>query len=198
MAIPKGKLVKVTDSFAPIIIKEESTPIVGPSGINGVNGRDGKDGKPGLPGKDAPSLEEILKALVEDPRLLTAISKAVGEQTLGALGGSGKLDVQDLPGYRKATAGQIFGVGANRRAGFYNPEVLGISGESAVEYKTLIDTVGDYKYVGEATPGTATSAASWRIKRIAFLSGDDVEIKWANSVNTFSQVWDDRASLSYN
>ena len=50
-------------------------------------------------------------------------------------------------------------------------------------------------YIGEADPGTATSAASWRIKRLDSTSG--LAVKYGGGVTTFSQVWDDRASLSY-
>ena len=55
-------------------------------------------------------------------------------------------------------------------------------------------TVGDVDYVGEAAIGTATSAASWRIKKIDSSSG--IVITWAGP-GVFNQVWDDRASLSY-
>ncbi len=55
-------------------------------------------------------------------------------------------------------------------------------------------TVGDVDYVGEAAIGTATSAASWRIKKIDSSSG--IVITWAGT-GVFNQVWDDRASLSY-
>lgn len=52
-------------------------------------------------------------------------------------------------------------------------------------------------YVGEAQPGTATTAALWRIKRVTLGPGDDVTEQWAGGSAAFSQVWDDRASLSY-
>lgn len=49
-------------------------------------------------------------------------------------------------------------------------------------------------YIGKAAPGVATSAASWAIKKIDSSSG--VDITWAAS-GLSTQVWDDRASLSY-
>ena len=55
-------------------------------------------------------------------------------------------------------------------------------------------TVGEVDYVGEAAIGTATSAASWRIKKIDSTSG--IIITWAGT-GVFDQVWDNRASLSY-
>jgi len=51
-------------------------------------------------------------------------------------------------------------------------------------------------YVGEADPGTAPSAAAWRIKKLAE-TGPDVAVTWASGASTFTQIWDDRASLSY-
>lgn len=51
-------------------------------------------------------------------------------------------------------------------------------------------------YQGWAAPGTATSAASWRIKRITESTGD-FALEFAAGSNAFNQVWDNRASLSY-
>jgi len=50
-------------------------------------------------------------------------------------------------------------------------------------------------YIGEAVPGTATSAATWRIKRLNIATG--LIIEWAANGN-LTQVWDNRASLTYN
>jgi hypothetical protein len=51
-------------------------------------------------------------------------------------------------------------------------------------------------YVGEASPGTASSQALWRIKRITD-SGGQVSIDWAGGVGTYVHVWNDRANLVY-
>ena len=51
-------------------------------------------------------------------------------------------------------------------------------------------------YVGEATPGTATSAASWRVKRVDS-SSITAEILYADGNDSFDNIWDNRASLSY-
>lgn len=50
-------------------------------------------------------------------------------------------------------------------------------------------------YLGEAPPGTATSAPHWRICKIDVTSG--AVITWANGDDTYKNVWDDRAGLSY-
>jgi hypothetical protein len=50
-------------------------------------------------------------------------------------------------------------------------------------------------YVGEAQPGTATSAPAWRIKKLDTASGTSV--KWADGDTLFNNVWDNRAGLTY-
>lgn len=66
-----------------------------------------------------------------------------------------------------------------------------------VQYDRLIDTEGSYTYIGEAAPGSARSAAVWRIKRV-YEDGDDVEIIWADNTANFAKIWDDRATYEYN
>lgn len=61
-------------------------------------------------------------------------------------------------------------------------------------------TMGSVLYYAEAQPGTAESAASWRIQEITFLNlptEDDLQILWADGDNNFNNVWDDRLALSY-
>lgn len=50
-------------------------------------------------------------------------------------------------------------------------------------------------YVGQALPGTATTSATWSIKKIDTSSG--VIIKWADGDTNFDNVWNNRASLIY-
>jgi len=60
-----------------------------------------------------------------------------------------------------------------------------------------LDQVGaSPTYLGEAQPGTITSAASWRIRKIVE-NGPDVTITWADGDEDFDNIWDDRLSLSY-
>jgi hypothetical protein len=51
-------------------------------------------------------------------------------------------------------------------------------------------------YVGYAVPGTAASAASWRIARIQTV-GTVLMKTWANGNTNYQNIWNDRASLSY-
>ena len=65
------------------------------------------------------------------------------------------------------------------------------------QYDRLVDTEGDFIYIGEAEPGTARDAATWRIKRV-YEIGDDVEIIWADNTADFVKTWDDRVTYEYN
>lgn len=74
-----------------------------------------------------------------------------------------------------------------------------ISGDiSDVPQKQEIDFVGDtIIYKGWTQPGTLSSDALWKIQRITFTGVDkDVTYEWADSGN-YTQIWDDRASLTY-
>lgn len=51
------------------------------------------------------------------------------------------------------------------------------------------------EYVGKAEPGTATSAASWQIKRLDQTTG--LIITYADGDINYDNVWDNRESLSY-
>ena len=62
----------------------------------------------------------------------------------------------------------------------------------------LYDDVGSgIAYQGWAEPGTATSAASWRIRKIDSSADPDITITWADGDRSFDNVWDNRAALSY-
>ena len=67
-----------------------------------------------------------------------------------------------------------------------------------VQYTTRSDYIdAATTYEGEAVPGTATSSAIWRIKKIATNAGD-VTVTWADGNANFDNVWDNRVSLTYN
>jgi hypothetical protein len=64
-------------------------------------------------------------------------------------------------------------------------------------YKTIIDEVSaTLSYIGKAEPGTATSSASWQIQRLS-VSGGVTSIEFAGGAATFSQIWANRAGLTY-
>jgi hypothetical protein len=63
-------------------------------------------------------------------------------------------------------------------------------------YSLLVDEASaSTTYLGEAVVGTATSAASWRVRKIV-VSGTVTSIQWASSA-AWTQIWDNRASLTY-
>lgn len=76
----------------------------------------------------------------------------------------------------------------------------GAAGTPAAEgkLKKLVDQPSSTTmYVGEAAPGAAQSALSWRIQRITFnASGFPTAIEWAGGAG-FNQAWTDRATASY-
>jgi len=64
----------------------------------------------------------------------------------------------------------------------------------SLEYDVVSSTLS---YLGEANPGTATSAASWRIKKLVFDAAGDITVTYADGNSSFDNIWDNRASLSY-
>lgn len=70
-----------------------------------------------------------------------------------------------------------------------------------VDDQTDTGTGAGFIYIGEADPGTATSSALWRIKRIEVVidvgGREDLSTLWADGNASFDNIWDDRLSLSY-
>jgi hypothetical protein len=60
---------------------------------------------------------------------------------------------------------------------------------------TFVDDTGTYVYIGNAVPGTGTSVASWKIRRVT--TTNPVKVEYAAGSTLYNQVWDNRASLSY-
>ena len=62
-----------------------------------------------------------------------------------------------------------------------------------VAFAELIDdyTSATYTYICEASPGTLTSAASWRIQRITNATG---RTEWADGDANFDNIADNRAT----
>lgn len=67
----------------------------------------------------------------------------------------------------------------------------------STQYKVQLEEASaTITYVGQALPGTANAAATWRIKRLDSAVG--LIVSWADSVSTFTKVWNDRATYTYN
>lgn len=72
-------------------------------------------------------------------------------------------------------------------------EVKSPSGRTIEVLISKTEAAGTYTYFGNADPGTATSAAGWSISRLTVATNDIL----VAAGGAFSQIWDNRASLSY-
>lgn len=52
-------------------------------------------------------------------------------------------------------------------------------------------------YIGKAIPGSATSAASWQIRKITYDANSNPTSVLYPGTTEFNQIWDNRASLTY-
>lgn len=63
------------------------------------------------------------------------------------------------------------------------------------------DATGLLTYIGSAPPGSATSAAVWRIQKLSYdTSGNLIASQWAGvsgGAPGESNIWDNRTSLTY-
>ena len=55
-------------------------------------------------------------------------------------------------------------------------------------------TDGQPVYVGWAEPGTATSAAKWRIAKLTYVANQVTQVQWANGTIAYNFKWDDHAN----
>ena len=142
-------------------------PPRGPRGYTGDKGDKGDTGNPGADGADG---NDILTG--------------AGAPSAG-LGNDGDV-------YIDGTNGDIY----TKAAGVWS--LTGSANEVALTTRT--DTDGgspETIYKGTANPGTATSAAAWRMERITIATDGDVSILYADGNDNFDNIWDNRASLSY-
>lgn len=68
------------------------------------------------------------------------------------------------------------------------------------EFTLQMDYVGGTNliYLGRATPGTATSAAAWQIRKFTYdINNNPTVIAWAGGSTAFSSIYDNRAGLTY-
>ena len=52
-------------------------------------------------------------------------------------------------------------------------------------------------YVGEALPGSLSSEAFWRIRKLTYDGSNNTVVQWADGDGKFDNIWDNRASLTY-
>lgn len=65
-------------------------------------------------------------------------------------------------------------------------------------YQYLVEEIDSFSgaYIGVADPNRGTDESKWLITRVS-ISGCLTRILFADGVKSFTRVWDDRASLSY-
>lgn len=83
----------------------------------------------------------------------------------------------------------------NKAADSYNLDAkaaINIGSKMAVRFDQATATVA---YIGEAEPGTVTSADAWSIKKLDTTTY--TIITWADGNANYDNVWDNRASLTY-
>lgn len=60
------------------------------------------------------------------------------------------------------------------------------------------DASGNMIYVGMALPGSATNAPSWQIRRLDYsITGNLIDVLFANGSRAFDQLWTTRGGLAY-
>ena len=97
--------------------------------------------------------------------------------------GSGTLAAARLPLGTTSSAGAlIVGSGLSVTSGTV----------SVVTYAVRSDTVSNISYIGRATSGTATSSATWTIRRTTVAAAGTVTTATATNV-----AWDNRLTASY-
>lgn len=71
--------------------------------------------------------------------------------------------------------------------------------EEEVPFAKQINFISDnLLYRGEADPGTATSAALWRVRKITIDAADsDVTETWASGTANFDKIWDNHLGFTY-
>ena len=144
-------------------------PPRGPQGEQGETGPAGSTGSPGSNGSNGADG--------------TSVHTGTGAPGAG-LGNNGDV-------YIDGDNGDIY----EKVAGSWN-----LIGSPAVAQTTRTDTDGatpETIYRGAAIPGTATSAALWRMEEITIAADGDVTILFADGNDSFDNIWDNRASLSY-
>jgi hypothetical protein len=148
------------------------TPPRGPKGDTGDTGATGPAGSPGTPGTDGNDGNTI----------------HVGAGAPGAglgIDGDQYIDSDNGDIYTKIAGswslqGNMTSVALTTRTDTIDP-----------------DAIPEVTYRGDAVPGTATSAAAWRVIRLTLQSDGDMEILYADGNDNFDNQWDQRLSLSY-
>jgi len=187
----------------------------GEVGAQGNQGEKGEVGPQGVAGTDAKDYtKEFEEALAKFNQKLTENANRVDgnvqkqidriNNSLSTLGGGGSYKIVDNADVDKSAIKNLVDdavlIYDPTKKKFVAQSFLSIidrlKADLEVQYNKLIDQEGTYYYIGEAVPGSDTTEALWRIKRIEQV-GDDYNILWANGSADFDKIWDDRATFTY-
>lgn len=141
--------------------------------------------------------EAIIKAF--DPvtnTLSTNISAATVDVAITAL--SDSIAIADESG-NKATTTLVStkrGLDVNVIDQTIDKSTDSIATESYEQSVRVDDASSTVTYLGYAAIGTATSAASWKVKKLS-VSGNVTSITYADSNSNYDNIWDNRAVLTY-
>ncbi|MDE2015951.1 MAG: hypothetical protein KGJ89_04995 [Patescibacteria group bacterium] len=71
--------------------------------------------------------------------------------------------------------------------------------EPQASYTMLFDYdgSGNLIYLGRAGIGSLTGNPVWQIKKLNYSGSNMTSIQWAGGNESFTNIWDNRASLSY-
>lgn len=65
-------------------------------------------------------------------------------------------------------------------------------------YKLAYDASNNLEYMGKSVIGSGTSEAKWQIIKLTYDASNNLTgILWAGGLESFVNIWDNRASLSY-
>lgn len=165
----------------------------GKKGDKGERGNDGlsaKDGKKGSDGKEGQKGEDGISVVSVDIDFDNQLSFILSDDSVIH---AGKIEIEATKG---STYYSMSGASGVSQINGLEDYVRNIIGEDSLVAKR-IDTADPYKYIGEADAGSLGTQNVWRIKRIEFLAGDDIEIRWADGSSEFTKIWDNRISLTY-
>lgn len=95
-------------------------------------------------------------------------------------------------GIGKKTRTQIVTIGSNN----VHEQVI-IDTESLLIEKMSYINDGFPEYIGKALPGTLSSSAAWRIKKLTYSGMNVTDIQFADGDTNFDNIWDNRESLNY-
>lgn len=157
-----------------------TTPPRGPAGISGPKGDTGSQGQPGLSGNDG----------ADGLSFYTGIGAPVDGVNVPA-------DSQPGDSYLDQGSGDLY-TKTGVSTWTFDTNLIDVT------FATQVDDTGGAPqviYKGEAIPGVALAAASWRIQEITITTdgggNDDIGILWADGDSDFNNIWNDRLGLSY-